>query len=517
MRGPDQGAVLHLARRPGGLAFLVGALEHAVHLLHLGQDARVDAAVHLIVPFAEELVAGSDELGAGGAVDLPLLQFEVGLLIEAAHAFEIMLPVPFGAGGVLDGADAGPDVLGAHLDGLLIQVADREAEVEDRDVREAAGEVARGHGGAVAGHGAGDEERAHVGQRVDDQGAALGGRDRAGVGGQAVALDRVDVGDADQLVDLGDEEHGQELVRDGQQVREARGDLAHGHLVEGEEHFVELVAVAVLAVGLGEEDQILGHVAEDGVGGRVAHAQVRILGHVAEDGVGGRVAHAQVRAAQAHEVLVHEAVAAEVGNHPAVPQGAVQGGDEVLREGREEHAPHARPLEEVVGGVGDAAPLAPDGAHGAFAVEAAEAALAVYDPVPLFGGGEGHEVGEFALDALAVGAEDVQAVAGELLPVGLLQHAGEDAGDLLQVLALLLPVDVVTGLEEFRIGVLQLCHYALPSSLWIRLISSDSTKAWTRVRSWPELPLLYRRSTERTGQPYSSCMMWLTSARSKPQ
>ena len=299
------------------------------------------------------------------------------------------------------------------------------------------------------------------------------------------------------LVDLGDEEHGQQLVRDGKQIREAGGDLTHGHFVEGEEHLVELLAVAVLAVRLGEEDQV--------------------LRDVAEDLVGDLMAHAQVGAAQAEDVLVHKAVAAEIGDHPAIPQRAVHGGDQVLGEGAQQHAPHAGPFPEIVGGVLDAAPLAADRGHGALAVEAAEAALAVDDAVPLLGLVQRHEVVVLLLDALAVGLEDVGHILAELLPVGLFQELAEDAHDFLEVFALLLPVDVIFGFPEFRVGILYLRHYLFPSSLWMRLISSDSTKAWTRVRSWPELPLLYRRSMESTGQPYSSCMMWLTSARSKPQ
>ncbi len=444
--GPHDRAVLHLALRPRGLAVLVGLEEHLVDLLHGGHNARVDAAVHLVVPLAEQLVAGSDELRAGGLVDLPLLQLQVGLVVEALHRREVGVPAPLGAGRVLNGLDAGLDVLRGHLHGVLVvQVADGEAEVEHGDIGEAAGKVGGSHGGTVAGHGARNEQGAHVRQRVDDQSAALGGRDGAGVGRQTVALDCVDVGDADQLVDLGDEEHGQQLVRDREQIGEAGRDLTHGHLVEGEEHLVELLAVAVLAVSLGEEDQV--------------------LRNVAEDLVGDLVAHTQVGAAQTEDVLVHEAVAAEIGDHPAVPQRAVEGGDEVLGEGHQQHAPHAGPFPEVVGGVLDAAPLAADRGHGALAVETAETALAVDDTVELLAVVEGHEVLVFALDALAVGLEARQGVLAELLPVGLLEHLTEDAHDGLQVFALLFPFNIIFRVPEFRIRVLNLGHYALPPSL----------------------------------------------------
>ena len=106
----------------------------------------------------------------------------------------------------------------------------------------------------------------------------------------------------------------------------------------------------------------------------------------------------------------------------------------------------------------------------------------------------------------------------EGFPVGSKEHILGDIKDFLQVFALRLPVHVVLRAEERRIGVFRsFRHQFSPPSLRMRLISSDSTNACTRVRSCPELPLLYRRSTERTGQFFSSAIMWLTSARSKPQ
>ena len=104
-------------------------------------------------------------------------------------------------------------------------------------------------------------------------------------------------------------------------------------------------------------------------------------------------------------------------------------------------------------------------------------------------------------------------------PVRLLDEIESDGAKLLQVGGLRLPVHLSLGAEEFGIGKFLLVSHQLapPFCLWSFLISSDSTKACTRVRSWPELPLLYRRSMLSTGQSYSSCMMWLTRARSKPQ
>ena len=124
--------------------------------------------------------------------------------------------------------------------------------MEHGGIGEAAGEVGRCHSGAVARHGAGDKAGAHVRQSVDDQCAALGRRNGAAVSGQTEGLNCIDVRYAGELVDLGDEEDGQQLVRNTEKIGETGHDLTHGHLVEGHEHLVELRAVTVLAVSLGK-------------------------------------------------------------------------------------------------------------------------------------------------------------------------------------------------------------------------------------------------------------------------
>ena len=61
---PHHRAVLH--RVAVGVALLLVGLEHQLADLVEGlHDARLQAAVHLVVPLAEELVAGTDELGCG--------------------------------------------------------------------------------------------------------------------------------------------------------------------------------------------------------------------------------------------------------------------------------------------------------------------------------------------------------------------------------------------------------------------------------------------------------------------
>ena len=234
------------------------------------------------------------------------------------------------------------------------------------------------------------------------------------------------------------------------------------------------------------------------------------------------MAHFQGVAPLAHGVLVHECHAAHVRDHPAVPEGGVQGGDQILGEGAQQHAPGLEPAAEVDKRALHAAPLAADGGHVALAVQVAQALFAVFQQVhALLAGHGGHGLG-LALYPGQIIQQVVLLLLAEGLPVGLLQQLQGDAAHLLQVGGLGLPVHLGPGPEEFGVGeFLLVSHQRAPPfclwALWSFLISRDSTNACMRVRSWPELPLLYRRSMDSTGQLYSSCMMWLTSARSKPQ
>ena len=495
---PHDGAVAHLAD-PRLVPALVGLHQQVVDLAERLDNTGVDTAVHLVIPLAEQLIAGADDLGMGGLVDLPLLQLVLRLLVETLHGGEIGVPAPLGAGLFLDEPDARPDVLRAHLHRLLVLVADGEAQVEHRQVGEAAGHIAGRHGGAVAGHGGGDEALAHVGQGVDDQCAALGGRHGAAVGGQAEGLHRVDVGNAGELVDLGDEEHRHQLVGDTQQVREARHQLSHGHLVEQHHLLVQLAAVAVLFVALGEEHQVLRHVAED------------VIGH--------QMAHFQSVAPLPHGVLIHEAHAAHIGDHPTVPERGVQRGDQILGEGGQQHPPDLQPAGEVDEGALHAAPLPADGGHVALAVQRTQMLFAVFQQLHALRAGHGGDGLCLALHTRHVVQKVILLLGGKRPPVRLLEQLKGDGAELLQIGGLRPPVHLRLGAEKFGVGEFLLAshQFAPPFSLWSFLISSDSTNACTRVRSCPELPLLYRRSILSTGQLYSSCMMWLTSARSKPQ
>ena len=495
--GPDDRAVLHLAG-PRLFLALVGLEHDLVDLFEGVYNARIDAAVHLIVPLAEQLVARANDLRIRRLVDRPLFELVARLGVEALHGGEVSVPTPLRAGLLLNELDAGLDILGGALYGLFVLVADGEAQMEHREIREAAGHIGGRHGRAVARHGAGDEALAHVRQRIQHQSAAFGGRHRAAVRRQAEALDRVDVRHAGELVDLGDQEHREELIRNADQVGEAGHELSHRHLVEEDDLSVQLGAVAVLRIALRLKDKVLGNVTEN------------VKDH--------EMAHLESRSALAHGVFVHKADAAEIGHHPAVVQHGVKRRNEILGECAKQHAPHAQPLIEVIRRVSDAAPLAADGTHGAFLVEAAELLFAFKQELAALGAGHGGDLGGFLRNTLGKIDPSLLLACAESFPVGSKEHILGDIKDFLQVFALRLPVHVVLRAEERRIGVFRsFRHQFSPPSLRMRLISSDSTNACTRVRSCPELPLLYRRSIDKTGQFFSSAMMWLTSARSNPQ
>ena len=442
---PYDCTVLHLAR-PCFVAILICLADQLADLLTGLNNTGINTAVHLVVPLTEQLVARSEQLRILGLVDLPLLQLVRSLLIKALHSGEVSVPVPFCTGLILDELYAGLDILGGRLQDGLVLVAHGEAEVEHGCVREAACKVRGCHGGTVAGHGAGDKAAAHVGQCVDNQSAALGRRNRAGIGGQTEGLDCIDVRYAGELVDLGDEEDGQQLVRNTAQIGEACHDLTHGHLVKGHEHLVKLLAVTVLAVSLGQKNEVLCNVAE----------------YIVDK----QVAHAESAAALTHDVLIHKAVAAEVGDHPAVVQSTVECGNEILGEGHKEHAPHTSPLIEVVCSVLNAAPLTTYGCHCALGIQSAKSLFAVKDSIELALLVECHECIVLFLDALCIHLQGVLPAVFESFPVGLFEHLVENAATNLQVFPLLLPVDVIFCLKKLRIGIFRsLSHYLLPSSL----------------------------------------------------
>ena len=176
--------------------------------------------------------------------------------------------------------------------------------------------------------------------------------------------------------------------------------------------------------------------------------------------------HLECATAQTHDVLVHKSVAAEVGDHPAVVQSTVECGNEVLGEGHQEHDPHTSPLIEVICGVLDTTPLTANGCHCALAVQTAEASFTVEDNILLVCCIKCHECS--ILFFYTIGKSDcvVLLTLKEFVPISLFEHFCEDFHAGHEVLALLLPIDIIFSLKELGIGILRfLSHYLLPSSL----------------------------------------------------
>ena len=166
------------------------------------------------------------------------------------------------------------------------------------------------------------------------------------------------------------------------------------------------------------------------------------------------MAHLQRPATLAHGILVHEADAADVGDHPAVVKRGVQGGDQILGEGAQQHAPHLQPAGKVDGGALQTAPFAADGDHVTLAVQVAQTLFAVQQQILPLGAGHGADILDLACHAAAVVLDALPLAAEEGFIVGLPGHTGDDAAHFLQVLQLGLQIHIILGLEKGGIGIL---------------------------------------------------------------
>ena len=229
------------------------------------------------------------------------------------------------------------------------------------------------------------------------------------------------------------------------------------------------------------------------------------------------MAHLQSLTALAQSVLIHEAHTAHIGDHPAIPEGGIQCGNQILGESAQQQTPHLDPFKEVNGSALQTLPFTADSGHGTLAIQVAQMLFAVLEQVNPLVPAHGLDGFELTNQTAAVILDIVKLLLAEGFPIGFLEHIDDNAADFLQVFALCLPIHIGFGTEEFGVGIFALTHYLTPPFFWMRLISRDSTNAWKRVRSWPEPRLLYRRSILSTGQPFSSAITWLTRARSKPQ
>ena len=209
---------------------------------------RVHAAGEMVEKHAVDPERLTRHLRVGRAVDLPLLQLVLRLLVVDLHGAEKRVPVEGFAGLLLDEADEPPQLLdGVVLHRLLI-VADGYAEVVRRKV-EVPILIRRRGDAAVARHVAGDKARAELGILVAQGAAGLGRGQGADVGRDAEVLGRVEVRRRDLLVEDGAQKHRQHLRRQVDEVREAGHDLAGDELVKEHDLLRQFVAGVEVLVG----------------------------------------------------------------------------------------------------------------------------------------------------------------------------------------------------------------------------------------------------------------------------
>lgn len=209
---------------------------------------RVHAAGEMVEKHAVDPERLARHLRVGRAVDLPLLQLVLRLLVVDLHGAEKRVPVERLAGLLLDEADEPPQLLdGVVLHRLLI-VADGHAEVVRREV-EVPVLIRRRGDAAVARHVAGDKARAELGILVAQGAAGLGRGQGADVGRDAEVFGRVEIRRCDLLVEDGAQKHRQHLRRQVDEVREAGHDLARDELVKEHDLLRQFVAGVEVLVG----------------------------------------------------------------------------------------------------------------------------------------------------------------------------------------------------------------------------------------------------------------------------
>ena len=243
---PLDAAVAH--RGGAGLFLLVAAHHDAVDAAVGVEKMRVHAAGEMVEKHAVDPERLARHLRVGRAVDLPLLQLVLRLLIVDLHGLKERVPVERLAGLLLDEADEPPQLLdGVVLHRLLI-VADGHAEVVRREV-EVPVLIRRRGDAAVARHVAGDKARAELGILVAQGAAGLGRGQGADVGRDAEVFGRVEVRRRDLLVEDGAQKHRQHLRRQVDEVREAGHDLARDELVKEHDLLRQFVAGVEVLVG----------------------------------------------------------------------------------------------------------------------------------------------------------------------------------------------------------------------------------------------------------------------------
>ena len=210
--------------------------------------------------------------------------------------------------------------------------------------------------GCVARHVGRDHCLTDEGECVVECNTGLGRAARADVGRKSEGLGNVDVIRLDVLVNVADDELGQSLEGERNELFEAHHEQRRQNLVHGND------AVGILAAS---ETTVVGQ------------TERNLLGQAADDSVHALVCRGQLVAAEAFKQAVNKHECAEVRAHPAILPKALKAGD---RSGCDHHCHGSevlQPCAVVDHGVLNAAPLTPFCNAGLVVVTVSLAAYAV--------------------------------------------------------------------------------------------------------------------------------------------
>ena len=155
-------------------------------------------------------------------------------------------------------------------------------------------------------------------------------------------------------------------------------------------------------------------------------------------------------------VLVHEAYAAHVRDHPSVVECRVERRDEVSAECHEQHEPHLAPSVEVVSRISRASPFSSYRDHVALAVELSESPLSVEEHFLEFCRAHLCSLLELESASCEIVSASLDLLHAEAFFVCFLEHLNADLSDFHQVLSLRLEVHVVFSAPEYRIRIMEL-------------------------------------------------------------
>ena len=351
---PEEGAVAGLAAER--LVLLLVAAAHDLDDLAV----RLREVVLLAVDAgpgveAVQRLSNAAQGGIRGLEDVPFFELYRVLLVHVPGALEEGVPVVLLAVFLLDEGDGVLQHLGAVGVRARLVVYHRHGDGEVGQAYAAALEHTRRLAG-VAGHVRREHGLADEREVVLKGDARLSRAAGADVRREAEALGDVYIVRLQVLVNVADDELGQGLQRDGDEVREAGHEEGRHDLVHRDQPVGQRAAAEPAVIG---EDQSY------------------LLRQALDYGVHVEMSDLQLGAAEALEEPVYEAEGAEVGAHPAVLPHALE-----HRQGcAGDHEAHAlevvQPGEVVHHGVVYAAPLAVFGDAGLVIEAAAQAAGAV--------------------------------------------------------------------------------------------------------------------------------------------